>query len=267
MATLAQPAASPQAAPRARATGRTRFYFWLSLVCLAIGVGGFFATYWLQVMLGAFTGTPLMHIHGLVFTGWLLLLVGQNWRIAQGRLDHHRAWGLAGIALATLMLAVGYLTAIVGLSGRLEAGYGDNARAFLIVPFFSVTTFFGFVIAAMANIRRPEWHKRFIFVATTVALMPAMARFVFLYRRGYTPGTRPGEFPPSPVNNSLLSLVIVCVIVIGAGMAFDWRTRGRPHPAWVIGLAVLIGGALVRAPLSATPAWLAFADWTTRIGG
>ena len=267
MATLAKPAPSPQAPPRARSIGRTRFYFWLSLVCLAIGVGGFFATYWLQVMLGAFTGTPLMHIHGLVFTGWLLLLVGQNWRIAQGRLDHHRAWGLAGIALAALMLAVGYTTAIAGLSGRLAAGYGDDARAFLIVPFFSVTTFFGFVIAAMANIRRPEWHKRFIFVATTVALMPAMARFVFLYRRGYTPGTRPGEFPPSPVNNSLLSLVIVCVIVIGAGMVFDWRTRGRPHPAWVIGLTVLIGGAILRAPIAATPAWLAFADWTTRVAG
>lgn len=263
MATLAQPA-SP---PRSRARGRTRFYVWLSLACLAIGVGGFFATYWLQVALGRFTGTPLMHIHGLVFTGWLLLLVGQNWRIAQGRLDHHRAWGLAGISLATLMLVVGYLTAIVGLSGRLQAGFGDDARAFLIAPFFSVTMFFAFVIAAMANIRRPEWHKRFIFVATTVALMPAIARFVFLYQRGYTPGTRPGEFPPSPVNNSLISLFIVCAIVIGAGMVHDWRTRGRPHPAWIIGLTVLIGGAILRAPLSQTPAWLAFADWTTRIAG
>ena len=208
-----------------------------------------------------------MHIHGLVFTGWLLLLVGQNWRIAQGRLDHHRAWGLAGIAFATLMLAVGYLTAIVGISGRLEAGYGDDARAFLIVPFYSVTMFFAFVVAAMANIRRPEWHKRFIFVATTVALMPAIARFVFLYRRGYTPGTRPGDFPPSQVDASLISLLIACVIVIGAGMVFDWRTRGRPHPAWVIGLVVLMGGAILRAPVSMTPAWQSFADGTTRIAG
>ena len=263
MATIAQPIS----APRARPVARTRFYFWLSLACLALGVGGFFATYWLQVALGNFTGTPLMHSHGLVFTGWLLLLVGQNWRIAQGRLDHHRAWGLAGIALATVMLVVGYLTAIVGLSGRLEAGYTADARAFLIVPFFSVTAFFGFFIAALANIRRPEWHKRFIFVATTVALMPAIGRFIFLYRRGYTPGTRPGEFPPAPVDNSLLSLLIACVIVIGAGMMFDWRTRGRPHPAWVIGVVVLMGGAILRAPISATPAWQAFAGWTTTIAG
>ena len=130
MATLAQPAPAPLARP----VTRTRFYFWLSVVCLAIGVGGFAPTYWLQISLGSFDGTPLMHIHGLVFTAWLLLLVGQNWRIAQGRIDHHRAWGLAGIALATLMLTVGWVTAIVGLSDRFAAGYGDDARIFLIVP-------------------------------------------------------------------------------------------------------------------------------------
>lgn len=202
----------------------------------------------------------------MVFTAWLLLLVGQNWRIAQGRLDHHRAWGLAGIALAALILAVGYLTAIVGLSGRLAAGYGDDARAFLIVPFFSVTTFFAFVVAAMANIRRPEWHKRFIFVATTIALMPAAARLFLLYRKGYIPGLRPSNFPPAPINQSLPSLFVVCLLIV-AGMVFDWRTRGRPHPAWVIGLTVLIGGGILRAPIAATPQWLAFADWTTRIAG
>lgn len=263
MATIAQ----PHAVPRARPVARARFYFLLSLACLALGVGGFFATYWLQIALGNFTGAPLLHIHGLVFTGWLLLLVGQNWRIALGRLDHHRAWGLAGIVLATLMLVVGYVTAIAGLGNRLEAGYTDDARAFLIVPFFSVTAFFAFFVAALANIRRPEWHKRFIFVATTVALVPAVARFAFLYRRGYAPGTRPSEFPPSPVDASLVPLLIACAIVIGTGMVFDWRTRGRPHPAWVIGLVVLIGGAILRAPISVTPAWQSFADWTTHIAG
>jgi hypothetical protein len=88
MATLAE----TPAAHTARTSVRTRFYFWLSLVCLAIGIGGFAPTYWLQVPAGTFTGSPLMHIHAVVFTGWLVLLVGQNWRIAQGRLDHHKAW-------------------------------------------------------------------------------------------------------------------------------------------------------------------------------
>jgi uncharacterized membrane protein YozB (DUF420 family) len=263
MATLAE---SVSPLPRAKAAARPRFYLWLSLACLAIGVGGFAPTYWLQVPAGTFTGTPLMHIHALTFTGWLLLLVGQNWRIARGRIDHHRAWGLAGIALATAMLVVGYVTAIVGLLERYEQGYGDNARSFLIVPMFSVTAFFGFFVAAIANVRRPEWHKRFIFVATTVALMPAAARWFLIYRRGFDPGVRPGNFPPNPVNASLQPLAFVCLLIV-AGMIYDWRTRGKPHPAWTIGLAVLAIGAVLRAPISETSAWLAFADWTTRIPG
>ena len=262
MATLAQPTAPP----RARPLGRTRFYFWLSLACLAIGVGGFAPTYWLQLPAGSFVGTPLVHIHGIVFTGWLLLLVGQNWRIAQGRLDHHKAWGLFGIALATLMLAVGYITAIAGLEERLAQGHGDRARAFLIVPLFSVTAFFGFVVAAIANIRRPEWHKRFIFVATTIALTAAMARVVFLYRRGFEWGMRPADGPPAPVNGSLLPFSIVALVIV-AGMAFDWRNRGKPHPAWTIGLGVLVVGMVLRGPVSQSGAWLAFADWTTRFAG
>lgn len=262
MATLAQPLAPA----RRRWVARTRFYFWLSLACLAVGVVGFAPTYWLQVPAGTFTGTPLIHLHAAVFTAWLLLLVGQNWRIAQGRLEHHKAWGLVGISLATAMLVIGWMTAIVGLQERLAAGYGDKARAFLIVPLFSVTVFFAFVIAAMANIRRPEWHKRFIFVGTAIALMAAVARFFLLYFKGFGPGIRPASFPPNPVNASIPALFVVCLIVV-AGMIHDWRTRGRPHPAWVIGLSVLVVGGLLRGPVSATPAWLAFADWTTRIAG
>ncbi len=263
MATTAEPVSNR---PRARPATRPKFYLWLSLTCFAIGVSGFAPTYWLQVPAGTFTGTPLMHIHALVFTGWLVLLVGQNWRIAQGRVDHHRAWGLGGIALATAMLVIGYVTAIAGLGERLEQGYGDDARAFLIVPMFSVSAFYGFVIAAIANLRRPEWHKRFTFVATTVALLPAAARWFLIYNRGFDPGVRPGNFPPNPVNASLQPLAVVCLLIV-AGMVYDWRTRGRPHPAWMIGLGVLLFGAVLRAPLSATSGWLAFADWTTRIAG
>jgi hypothetical protein len=258
--------ADPPVVKRAHITGRTRFYFWLSLAYLALGVVGFAPTYWLQIPAGTFTGSPLMHIHAVVFTGWLLLLVGQNWRIAQGRLAHHKAWGLVGIALATLMLAIGYLTSILGLSVRLADGAGDDARAFLIVGLFAITMFYVFFIAAMANIRRPEWHKRLIFVATAFPLGAAVARFFFLYRRGYGPDIRPETFPSIPVAATFTAILLVGLIFV-AGMIFDWRTRGRPHPAWVIGLVVLVVGGKLREPLSATPAWLSFADWTTRIAG
>ena len=263
MATAA-PVIAPSHRPAQRTTTRTRFYFYLALACLAIAVGGFIPTYWLQLALGGFDGAPLLHIHGLAFTAWLLLLVGQNWRIAQGQLDHHRAWGLAGIALATLLLVLGIMTAVVGLEDRYARGFTDTARAFLIVPFASIGLFYAFFVAAIANIRRPDWHRRFIFVSTVPMLIPPLARLFQLAARGWAPGTRPGHFPPPTVNASLAPLSIACCIIL-AGMAHDWRTRRSVHPAWTIGLAVIVGVALLRNPVAHTAAWQAFADWTTRI--
>ena len=48
--------------------------------------------------------------------------------------------------------------------------------------------------------------------------------------------------------------------MIVAGIIYDWCTRGRPHPVWLIGASVMTAVILLRGPISRTPAWLAFAD-------
>ena len=55
--------------------------------------------------------------------------------------------------------------------------------------------------------------------------------------------------------------------MIVAGIIYDWRTRGRPHPVWLIGAAVMTAVILLRVPLSGMPAWRAFADALAHIGG
>jgi hypothetical protein len=45
------------------------------------------------------------------------------------------------------------------------------------------------------------------------------------------------------------------------------RTRGRPHPAYVIGGAVMLGVQLLRLPVSTTPWWYAVADVLARFSG
>jgi hypothetical protein len=53
---------------------------------------------------------------------------------------------------------------------------------------------------------------------------------------------------------------LILELMIVAGMVYDWRTRGRPHPVWLIGAAVITTVILLRGPLSGTPAWLAFTN-------
>lgn len=142
------------------------FYVWIAAACALVAFGGFAPTYWLQLPAGTFVGPPLLHLHGALFSAWALLLLSQTVLAANGRLDHHRAWGLVGISLATAMVVIGMAAAINTLNTGLAAGYGDRSRAFLILPVSAITLFAGFFISAIANIKRPEAHKRLILLAT-----------------------------------------------------------------------------------------------------
>ena len=243
-----------------------KFYVTMAAICAAIAFGGFFATYWLQLARGTFTGSPMMHLHGLLFSLWTLFFLSQALLVANRRLKSHRAWGLFGISLATAMLFTGLAVAIQGLQFRLEAGHGDAARAFTIVPVSGVLMFAGFVIAAILNLRRPEWHKRFMLLATTALLQAAVARFFFLAATGGGPGLRPGLGPPQPIENTMIAGLLVELLIVAA-MVHDWRRHGRVHPAYLWGFAVTVTVHLLRPVVGYTEAWYRVADFLVAFGG
>ena len=257
MATIAQ------ARPRALVS---KFYITMAAIFVAIAFGGFFGTYWLQIARGTFTGSPLMHLHGLLFSLWTLFFFSQAVLVANRRLKTHRAWGLFGISLATAMLFTGVAVAIQGLQSRLDAGYDDAARAFSIVPFTAVLMFAGFVTAAIMNLRRPEWHKRFMLVATVTLLQAAIARFFFLAATGGGPGMRPGMGPPQPIGNTTIAGLIVASLIVAA-MVHDWRRYGRVHPAYLWGFGVVMLVQLSRPLVGYTEAWFRFADFLVAFAG
>lgn len=255
----------PRSTPR-RSHLRSRFFLWLALSCAAVAIIGFMPTYWLQLWPRTFVGPPLLHIHGLLCTAWILFLVSQAWLASSGRIRRHRDWGLAGIALATAVVVVGCATAIVGLEDFLALGFGDRARAFLIIPLSAILLFMLFTGAAIACVHHSEWHKRLMIVGTVALIEAPGARFAFLFAKGMRPGLRPGLVgPPPPLAPIVVGLALQLVIV--AGMVHDKRSRGAVHPAWITGLAVSVSVILAKVPLSQTAAWLSFADWTTRIAG
>ena len=243
-----------------------RFYVWMAVTCVLIAFGGFAQTYWLQLVAGTFVGPPLLHIHGVLFSAWTLLLLAQALLIANRRQDLHRAMGLVGISLATAMVVIGLAAAIHTLQLGLAAGYGDRSRAFLILPVSAISLFACFIVAAIANIRRPEAHKRLILLATISLLQAAMGRVFFALVTGGGPGLRPGLGAPPPLIIGLVpSLLLELLIVVG--IVYDWRIRGRPHPVWLIGGAIMTAVVLLRAPIGGTPTWLALADSLAHIIG
>ena len=257
MATVTVPVARPS---------EDRVFVALGGVCAIIAFGGFAQTYWLQVPAGTFVGTPLIHLHGLLFSAWTLFFISQAAFIANGRYASHRAWGLAGIALATAMVFTGVAVALGGLESRIAQGLGEAGRAFVIVPLSAITLFAGLVTAAIVNRRRSDWHKRFMLMASASLLNAPIARFFFLAATGGGPGMRPGLGPPRPAEFALTAGLLADLVIVLA-MLFDWRLRGKPHPAYYWGLGAIVGVQLLRGPVSHTAAWSAFADFLSRFAG
>ena len=139
------------------------------------------------------------------------------------------------------------------------------------VPFTSrqssmMALFSAFVMAAVAYVRRPEVHKRLMVLATIAILPPAIARVMFALTVGMAPGLRPGLGPPRSVDSVLGSALIADALIL-AGLIYDMRTRGRPHPVYLVGGAIMLAVHVLRGPVSTTAWWYAIADVLARFSG
>ncbi|GIL39973.1 hypothetical protein [Roseiterribacter gracilis] len=242
-----------------RAVARSPFAA-LAWLCLAIAIIGFSATYWVQLPRGTVIASPLLHLHAILTTGWLILLVLQTRWIVTGQVGKHRSWGVFGVALATALVVTGVAVAIESLRHRLGTPYEATARPFLIVPVSTVLEFGCFVTAALLMVRRPEVHKRLMLVATGTMLNAAAARFVFFALRGYAPGARPGIGESPPVGAAIV-ITALGLLPVFVGMVIDVRRRGRPHPAYACSIPILMSFAVLRVPLSQTAAWNDVVNW------
>lgn len=248
---------------RARVVARPRaeyFYVTMAMSCLAVAFLGFAPTYWMPLAAGSFRANPIVHIHGLVFSAWTIFFVYQTWLAASRRLARHRAVGMIGISFATAMTIFGTLVAINTMRNAAAGGFGDAGKTFAIVPLAGIVFFAIFVAAAIATVRRPEWHKRLMLVATVSLLEAAVARWYFVF---VLPPGPPG--PPS-VLATVPPAAFGCVLLVIA-IVHDWRQRGRPHPAYVIGLGALVALKLLELPLSTTAAWHEVAGGVLALAG
>lgn len=256
----------PETAVRSLRPDRSWFFVWMAAVCAAVAFAGFAPTYWLQLPAGTFVGSPLLHLHGLLFSAWTIYFLLQTILAARGQIVHHRSWGLLGISLATAMVLVGLTVANQTLTNRLAAGFGDRARAFHIATTSMIAVFGLFVTTAIVFVRRPEIHKRLMLLATVSMIPPAIARLFFAVSVGIGPGLRPGLGPPRTVA-SVLAPALVADVLILVGMIHDMRTRDRPHPAYVIGGALMLAAQVLREPASRTQTWYAIVDFLSRFSG
>jgi len=78
-----------------------QFFFVMTFLLLATVVIGFAPTYCLAGVFRAPLPSPMVHVHGAVFSSWMLLLEVQTGLISAKRVSWHRNLGLAGFLPGT----------------------------------------------------------------------------------------------------------------------------------------------------------------------
>src|SRR6185369_496263 len=105
----------------------------------------------------------------------------QTWLVARGQVLRHRTMGLVGISLATAMTIIGVLAAMRSMTKAAELGVATAGQEFSIVSLTAIVFFAAVVALAIANVTRPEVHKRLMLLATVSILQAAVARLFFVF--------------------------------------------------------------------------------------
>ena len=147
----------------------------------------------------------------------------------------HRFFGWFGVGLGVAMVGLGFaISIIMGHFNAVVLHLPDPA--FLAVP-FSDMLFFGTLFAlAIYWRRKPEFHRRLMFLATCVLLDAAFGRFLYLF------------------NHSLFYLCVDAVMLLG--VARDLVVNRSVHKVYRVAIPLLCAAQLVVIYLwRGSPAW------------
>jgi hypothetical protein len=219
------------------------FFSGMALLILGSVFLGFAHSYYLAGIFHAPLPSRIIHIHGAIFSTWILFLLVQTSLVSAGRVDIHRRLGIAGFLLACLMVVVGVLAATDGLS-RPHSPTGLDVKTFYIIPMTDILIFAVLIFFAFRARFNSAAHKRIILIATIGIMLAAIARWPFaLVHR-------------NPFAAALLSYVFLLMIV-----AYDYFSLHKVHRATIWASAFLIVVQQIRFPIGQTAAWHAFATW------
>lgn len=194
----------------------------MALVVATIVAAGFGPSYARSI---APPGLPFwVHLHGAAMALWLLLFAIQAMLVRQRAYRLHRTLGFASLGLVAIMAPLGVATNFLAI------------RRDAVPPFFTSQDMFGADVVdillfvalyfwAIVWRRRSDWHKRLLLCATILLALPGIGRIGAVQSLGLD--------MIMPVSQGLLMVLAL------VGPLHDLLTRGRVHPAYLWGVAII----------------------------
>ena len=216
-----------------------RFYTGMA-GAIAVGVfAGFARTYYARSYFHSPAIPFWVHVHGVVFTSWILFYLLQNLLAMYGRMKLHRSLGIVGGIIASGVVVLGSAVALRQVRQGRFFPFPDE-YSLLAVSFGQMVLFGIFIYFGLRLRRDAETHKRLILMSTQLFFFPAFGRLL------------------DGINPLTLSLAL-CFFF--AGPIYDRLTRGSVHRAYRWGVPLLIVTMPPFAVVAShAPLWRYFVD-------
>lgn len=212
------------------------FYLCMSLVLAALVISGFSRT----VTANLFHANPprplLLWIHGAAFSTWVVFFIAQSALVRARKVSVHRLLGRFGAGLAAVMVVLGFTIAVVMTRFDTVVLHQKGVDAFLSIPFADMIIFGSCMAMAIHWRKKPEYHRRLVFIATCQLMDAAIGRFDFMF------------------DHNLFFPALDCLILLG--MARDWLVDERVHKVYLYALP-----AMIVVQSFATYAWRVNPGW------
>jgi len=220
-----------------------RLYLGASLIFFGLVFWTFARTFYLKPFFRTPPLSALLHVHGAVMTGWVVLLVVQTSLIAAHRVQWHRRVGVFGAVWAALVVLFGSITTLQA-AAREVRGHTDLAAGQVVITsldLLQMLFFAGFVAIAIWQRHRTDYHKRLMLLTIACMLPDALARL-----------------PVSFMTNQLILVGMDGFIIICVGIDTFWHRR--LHPAFAWGALLFVAAFHLALYFTQTRAWIAFGE-------
>ena len=156
------------------------FYLCMSLGMAGLSVWAFRRTVDARLLHANPPRPLLLWFHAAIFSAWIVLFVVQSALVRVRRVSVHRTLGWFGAALAATMVVSGFIVSVVMLRVDMILLHRKNIAAFLSVLWGDMIIFGACMALAIYLRKRPEYHRRLVFMASCQLMQAAFVRFDYI---------------------------------------------------------------------------------------
>jgi hypothetical protein len=226
------------------------FFGGMAILLCAVVIVGFSPTYYRAGIWKAPLPSPILHIHGAVFTVWMLLYLTQTALISAKRIAWHRSLGTVAFCVPPIMIVLGVMAALDALKRGVTIGPLDTAVS-LAIPLLGIASFTVVIFASWRARRSGAAHKRLILLASIGLVEAGFGRFPW------------AQIGLAPAAGAVTGLALLLVLVL----AYDLFSLHRIHRStmWALPVTFVLNGLAV--PIGMTAAWHSFAAFVEPTDG